>query len=298
MNGSLLDLEIHTTKPCGFSPEAEAVGCYLEIGGKLLLLQYSAMKIHVGKWDVPGGKLEKDETPEQGAVRELFEETGIDISASCIECILTLYIRKQEPVIDYIYYLFRVSFQYTPSVILSSEHQHYLWASTMDLKELPLVGRAEEVLELYYAALRKKRKHANVNAYLILRHNDRMLFHLRKNTGYCDGMWSLVAGHVEENEPASAAILREAREEIGIEILHSQLQIAHVMHRKSDRLNVDIFFNCCIWNGTITNSEPDKCEKLDFFSLDALPSPLIDYIASALKDISQGIVYSEFGWHS
>lgn len=298
MNESLLDLEIHETEPHAFSAQMEAAGCYLEIDGKILLLQYSPPKAQMGRWDVPGGKLEAKESPEEGALRELFEETGIALDASCIERILTLYIRKPGSGIDYVYYLFKVSLKQIPDVILSSEHQNYTWAETKDIEDLPLVERAGEVLELYYAALRKNRKNASVNAYLILRQKDRILFYLRKNTGYCDGMWGLVAGHVEDGEPASAAIIREAREEIGLELELAQLQVVHVMHRKSDRLNVDIFFDCPQWDGVVSNREPDKCDRLEFFSLDALPSPLIDCISRVLKCISQGQTYSEYGWMS
>lgn len=35
---------------------------------------------NVGYFDIPGGKIELDETPQQAAVREFKEETAIDIS--------------------------------------------------------------------------------------------------------------------------------------------------------------------------------------------------------------------------
>lgn len=138
---------------------------------------------------------------------------------------------------------------------------------------------------------------ASVNAYLILKQEDKILFHLRKNTGYCDGMWSLVAGHVEDGESATEGMIREAYEEVGISINPTQIQVVHIMHRKTNRLNVDVFFDCRSWQGEIENREPEKCEILKFFPLSSLPSNVVDYNAIALKFISEGKFYSELGWN-
>ena len=142
----------------------------------------------------------------------------------------------------------------------------------------------------------KKRQGASVNAYLILKQNNQVLLQLRKNTGYCDGMWSLVAGHVEDGESATKGMIREAQEEIGIEIIPSNLQVVHIMHRKTNRLNVDVFFNCQSWQGTPQNLEPHKCETLEFFSLENLPSNMIEYHKIALHHIANRNFYSELGW--
>lgn len=154
----------------------------------------------------------------------------------------------------------------------------------------------KEILDCYRKTLITNRSGASVNVYLILRQKDEILFHLRKNTGYCDGMWGLVAGHVEDGEPASAAMIRETREEIGIELSSSQIKVIHVMHRKTNRLNVDVFFDCGSWHGPINNLEPEKCEKLEFFPVNALPSNTIDYLAIALDQMMKGEFYSEIGW--
>lgn len=41
--------------------------------------------IGVGRWSVPGGGINKGETPAAAAARELYEETGIDVSPDSLE---------------------------------------------------------------------------------------------------------------------------------------------------------------------------------------------------------------------
>ena len=43
------------------------------------------VKNKVRGWELPGGSLNQDETPEEGALRELYEETGILGTAKSIE---------------------------------------------------------------------------------------------------------------------------------------------------------------------------------------------------------------------
>lgn len=293
-----LDVEVHDQIPNQFCPQVQISACYLEVDGKILLLQQSKKKSQPGKWGVPAGKLEKQETPEQAAKRELFEETGIDLGSdpTRLQFVATLYIRR--PGFDFIYHSFKVQMHegFFPEVQLSNEHQNYTWASSEDLEQLPLITGALEALKRYRKASFKKRLGSSVSAYLILQKGTQILLGLRKNTGYKDGEWSLVAGHVEDGEPATNAMVREAKEEIGIELSPTDLRVVHIMHRKSNRLNVDIFFVASSWKGLIKNCEPDKCEKLEFFEIGALPPNFVDYHDYVLKAIPAGEFYSEHGW--
>lgn len=143
----------------------------------------------------------------------------------------------------------------------------------------------------------KKRSGASVNVYLILRQKDKLLLQLRKNTGYCDGQWGFMAGHVEDGESAMNALVREAQEEIGIMLDPKALKVAHVMHRQTNRFNVDIFFEAFSYQGILQNNEEHKCAALKFFSLNELPSNIIDYVAVVLESIKQQQYYSEYGWN-
>lgn len=143
----------------------------------------------------------------------------------------------------------------------------------------------------------KRKANTIVAAYLILKKNDTVCMSLRKNTGYSDGLYGLIAGHVEDGESASAAMIREAEEEAGIKIAPTHLKAVHILHRhSSERLSIDIFFECCIWDGSICNREPGKCEKLDFFPIDSLPSNTIDYVRDVIRAVERKEFYSEAGW--
>ena len=61
-----------------------AAAVLLDIDNRVLLSQRPPGKPMAGLWEFPGGKVEDGETPEAALIRELHEELGIDISASCL----------------------------------------------------------------------------------------------------------------------------------------------------------------------------------------------------------------------
>ena len=52
--------------------------------GKLLIARRPEGRHMAGKWEFPGGKIEKGETPEQALERELSEELGVRVKAGRI----------------------------------------------------------------------------------------------------------------------------------------------------------------------------------------------------------------------
>ena len=144
-------------------------------------------------------------------------------------------------------------------------------------------------------------KSSTHNSFLVAVHlfflkDNKILLLRRFNTGYEDGNYSVVAGHVDAGETVTQAAVREAQEEAGVVLQLGDLQVAHVMNRKSNDERVDFFIVVKGWSGEIRNMEPEKCDDLAWFSLAALPANTIPYVRHAIENYQKGISYSEFGW--
>lgn len=119
----------------------------------------------------------------------------------------------------------------------------------------------------------------------------------RQNTGFADGKYSLVAGHVESGESFKRTMIREAEEEVGVELEESDLETVYVMHRDSDdSAYVDVFFSATDWNGQVSNMEPEKCSGLKWVAPSELPENTLGFVAEAIKNQKHESFYSERGW--
>ena len=103
----------------------------------------------------------------------------------------------------------------------------------------------------------------------------KILITRRPDTVHLPGLWEFPGGKVEPGETLKAALMREIREEVGLDVIvFSQcLSIEHEYPRKSVRLH---FFNCAIVAG-----EPRAIEVAEFYwvappELSAYPFPEAD----------------------
>jgi 8-oxo-dGTP diphosphatase len=118
-----------------------------------------------------------------------------------------------------------------------------------------------------------------------------VLLHLRRGTGYRDGHWATLAGHVEEGETARAAAAREAFEEAGVRIDEADLTPLTTLHRITPgagqvEQRVDFFWTARRWTGVPRIIEPDKNAALDWFPLTALPDPVVPHEHAVLTGLS------------
>jgi 8-oxo-dGTP pyrophosphatase MutT (NUDIX family) len=136
-----------------------------------------------------------------------------------------------------------------------------------------------------------------VAVHLLLFKDDQILLSRRYNTGWNDGNYGVVSGHIDGDETMYEAMKREASEEAGIDILEEDLEIVQVMHRKkTDEERIDYFLICKKYNGTITNTEPNKCDDLSFFNINNLPDNMVEYVKAGIENYMAGIKFSQYGW--
>jgi len=137
-------------------------------------------------------------------------------------------------------------------------------------------------------------------SYLIFEQDDKILLIRRFQTGYCDGQYSLVAGHVDPGETFVAAAVREAKEEAGVKISPENLQMVYLLHRdsqeKENNVRADVFFVVRAWEGELQNMEPHKCDDFSWHTWEDLPVDTIPYIRFVLGEIREKKIYGEFGW--
>lgn len=107
-----------------------------------------------------------------------------------------------------------------------------------------------------------------------------------------DSEWTLVGGHVEDNESSKMTAIREAKEEIGVDIAEEDLDILCVIDRKLDQgYKLHIFFKNLKWQGQPVNREKEVHSELKWFDFDDLPENLGELAKAAIESMQTKKLY-------
>ena len=130
-----------------------------------------------------------------------------------------------------------------------------------------------------------------VTVHMFFLREKQILLIRRYQTGYMDGHYSVPAGHLDGGEAVRMAAVREAREEVGVQIDPANIRFAGVFHRFEGEERVDFFVHVRKWTGEPVNAEPGKCDDIRWTDVDALPEMVFPETGRVHASFNRSIVW-------
>lgn len=132
---------------------------------------------------------------------------------------------------------------------------------------------------------------------LILIKEDKILLIKRKNTGYMDGMYAFVAGHVEKGESLKQAMIRESCEEAGIILEEKDLEfVCAIRDGKRNDEYINCYFKAEKYSGNLRIAEEEKCEEIVWTRLDNIPQNIIPNDLRSIYNMQNKVYLDEYNW--
>ena len=108
----------------------------------LVLRRHHKSRTNPHKWELPGGKTEKGELFDEALIREVKEETDLDVKVGDFcEAVQDDYPHKRT--VQLIMY----SKDIKGEVKISDEHDDWMWASIDEIKSLDITSSLEKIIE-------------------------------------------------------------------------------------------------------------------------------------------------------
>ncbi len=96
-------------------------------------------------WDLPGGGLDLGEDAKDGIIREIKEETGLDIQNLCIMDIISGFNDRDEFWVTICY----TALPTTTTVVLSYEHDDFMWVTPDEFQKLKASPKNKKFVERF-----------------------------------------------------------------------------------------------------------------------------------------------------
>lgn len=139
------------SRKCNMSKFFLAAKGIINYEGKILLVRESAkydVGTQTGKWDVPGGRLDPDESFDQALLREIREETGLSVKIG-----RPVLVNQVNPVVKgeewQVVRMFFECLTDQADVTLGEDHDAYEWIDPEKYADYPIIENLRPVFEAY-----------------------------------------------------------------------------------------------------------------------------------------------------
>jgi ADP-ribose pyrophosphatase YjhB (NUDIX family) len=223
-------------------PKRQRVAAYAVIisGERILLSRLSPAITTDELWTLPGGGLDHGEDPRDAVVREVREETGLEAAIGETARVYSAHLpgvwrdgRRVDAHALRIVYDGWVPADSPPPRVLEVD------GSTVEAAWQPLEAVLDGTLRVAPMVLEaladhRPHRHQRLGAYALIRRSldgqSAVLLVRISERGFHTGSWTLPGGGVDHGEPPRSAVLREVREECGVDCTVGELVAVHDEH--------------------------------------------------------------------
>jgi mutator protein MutT len=125
----------------------------IQLKGKILIAKRKPGGQIGGKWEFPGGKIEENETLEEGLKREIKEELDIIVEIGELIGTTTFSTKRNNQNNDYELYFFQTI--YKAGNIKTLEHEAIAWVTLDELAQYDLADSDKKLVPLIIQSIKK-----------------------------------------------------------------------------------------------------------------------------------------------
>jgi ADP-ribose pyrophosphatase YjhB (NUDIX family) len=287
------------------TPKRQRVAAYAVIvrDDQILLSRLSPMVTHEELWTLPGGGLDHGEDPRDAVIREIHEETGLDAEVSDTARVYSAHMpqawrggrRVNAHAVRIVYEGWVAPGSPEPRVVeVDGSTIESAWQPLAAVRDgsLPVTPLVVEAL-VDHQPFRMQR----LAAYALVRRGGAVLLTRISRLGHHTGSWTLPGGGVHHGEPPVSALVREVREECGVEVTVGDLLVVHDTHftgtapsgRLEDFHGVHLVYAATVPDGaeprlTEQDGTTDAVAFVPVADIESGAVPVLDVVRHALEE--------------